>query len=171
MRPPLALAPLFALPLLLVAGRARAADPPAKEDSVQVTVAVILASADGTVDDRLKCVACEVHKLHPKLNGFHLGTTTTHCVSLGKSATFPLVDGQEASVTVKRCTEYPGRYCLEVKSKALVGEMTYSSVCGKYFPLVTGYKTKDNKDQLIIAFKVESCADKDRPKDKGKEKK
>ncbi|HKI37984.1 MAG TPA: hypothetical protein VKA46_39385 [Gemmataceae bacterium] len=158
MRPLRVLAPLFVA--LLFAGRCAAADPPA--DRVKVTVAVILANGDGKIDDKLKCVAAEVVKMHPKLTGFHLGTTSTLSVPLGGAEKFKLVDGQEASITVKRCTQCPGRFCLEIDSKALVGEMTYSSVCGKYFPLVTGYKTKDKGDQLIIAFKVESCAGKDK---------
>jgi hypothetical protein len=156
----LALAPLFVV--LLVAGRCAAGDPPAPEERVKVTVAVILANGDGKVDDKLKCVATEVGKMHPKLTGFHLGTTATRSVPLGGSEKFKLVDGQEASITVRRCKECPGRFCLEVDSKALVGEMAYSSVCGKYFPLVTGYKTKDHGDQLIIAFKVESCTGKEK---------
>jgi hypothetical protein len=156
MRPRLALALLLgALPF--AAGRGPAADPPAPEKSVKVTVAVILANGDGKVDDKLKCVADELRKMHPKLTGFHVGPTTTLPVTLGGSEKFKLVDGQEASITVKHCKDCPARFCLEIQSKALVGEMVYTSVCGKYFPLVTDYKTKDHGDQLIIAFKVESC--------------
>ncbi len=156
MRPLAVLVPLFvALPF--VAGRCAAGDPPAPEEHVKVTVAVILANGDGKVDDKLKCVAGEVFKMHPKLTGYHLGTTTTLPIALGGSEKFKLVDGQEASIKVKRCKERPGRFCLEIQSKALVGEMAYTSVCGKYFPLVTEYKTKDHGDRLIIAFKVESC--------------
>jgi hypothetical protein len=163
MRPQAVFVPLFVS--LLLAGDRSAAAPPAPEESVKVTVAVILANGDGKVDGRLKCVAAEVSKMHPRLTGYHLGTTTTHSIPLDGSETFKLVDGQEATVKVKRCKDCPARYCLEIQSKALVGEMAYTSVCGKYFPLVTGYKTKD-RDQLIIAFKVESCG-----KEKDKEKK
>jgi hypothetical protein len=165
MRPLLALALSFvALPL--VGGRSATADQPAPEERVKITVAVILANEDGKVDEKLKGVACEVRKMHPKLTGFHVGRTTTLPVALGGSEKFKLVDGQEAAITVKRCTDCPGRFCLEIQSKALVGEMAYTSVCGKYFPLVTDYKTKGNGEQLIIAFKVEHCTAKD--KEKGK---
>jgi hypothetical protein len=155
-----ALAPL--LIVLPLAGRCAAADPP--EPRVKVTVAVILANADGKVDDKLKCVAAEVRKMHPKLTGFHVGPTTSQPIVLGGSEKFKLVDGQEASITVKRCTECPGRYCLAIHSEALVGEMVYSSVCGKYLPLVTDYKTKGKGDQLIIVFKVEACDGKEKKK-------
>jgi hypothetical protein len=161
MRPSAALVPL-SVALLFAAGRCAAADPPEKE--VKVTVVVILANANGKVDERLKCVAAEVQKMHPKLTGFSLGNTTTHPIPLDGSQTFKLVDGQEATIKVNRCKDCPGRFCLEIQSKTLVGEMTYNSVCGKYFPLVTDYKTKDKGDRLIIGFKVESC-------DKEKEKK
>ncbi len=154
MRPSALLVPLFAV-VLLPAGRCAAAEPP--EDGVKVTVVVILANRDGKVDDKLKCVAGEVQKMHPKLTGFHLGKTTTLPIAPGATEKFKLVDGQEASIKVKPCKECPGRFCLEVTSNALVSEMTYTSVCGKYFPLVTDYKTKDKGDRLIIAFKVESC--------------
>ena len=153
MRPIAVFAALF-VALALAAGHCAAADP---EKGVKVTVAVILANADGKVNDKLKCVATEVQKMHPKLTGFHLGNTTTLPIPLGGSEKFKLIDGQEASIKVKRCKDCPGRFCLEIQSKALVGEMAYTSVCGKYFPLVTDYKTKDRGDQLIIAFKVESC--------------
>lgn len=164
MRCLLALAPL-SVALLFVGGHC-AADPPAPEERVKVTVAAILANGDGKVDDKLKCVAEEVRKSHPKLTGFHVGPTATRPVPLGGSEKFKLVDGQEVSVHVKPCADCPGRFCLEVQSQALIGEMVYTSVCGKYFPLVTDYKTKRHGDRLILAFKVESCAAKDKAKDK-----
>ena len=136
------------------------ADPPAPEEGVKVTVAAVLANGDGKVDNKLKCVAEAVRKTHPELTGFQVGPMKTLSIPLGGSEKVKLVDGQEASVAVKRCKECPERFCVEVTSKALVGEMTYTSVCGKYFPLVTGYKTKDRGDRLIIAFKV--CAEKDK---------
>jgi len=154
MRPLLALALVF-VPLFV--GRCNGADPPAPEERVKITVAAILANGDGKVDDKVKDVACQVRKMHPKLTGFHVGPTTTLPVALGGSEKFKLVDGQEASITVKRCADCASRFCLEVKSQTLVGEMAYTSVCGKYFPLVTDYKTKKDGDQLIIVFKVESC--------------
>ncbi len=159
MRHVLALAP-FLMPLL-VARPCLAADPP--EERVKVTVAAILACGDGKVDPKLKCVAEQVRKTHPELTGFQVGQSTTHSIGLGGTEKFKLVDDQEASVLVKRCKDCPERFCLEVRSKALVGGMTYTSVCGKYFPLFTGYKTKAGQ-QLIIVVKVEACDGKDKKK-------
>jgi hypothetical protein len=162
---PLAHAPFF---FALLFGHCCAADPPAQEESVRVTVAAVFANGGGKVDEKLKCVAEAVRKTHPELTGFQVGQSTSLSIALGASEKFKLVDGQEASIAVKRCKECPERFCVEVTSKALVGEMTYTSVCGKYFPLVTGYKTKDKGDQLIILFKVESCPDKDKKEKKEK---
>src|SRR5690348_17652242 len=97
MRPSALLVPLF-IALLLPAGRCAAAPP---DEGVKVTVAVILANRDGKVDDKLKCVATEVQRTHPKLTGFHLGPATTETIPLGGSEKFKLVDGQEATVKVK----------------------------------------------------------------------
>ena len=144
------------------------ADPPAPEDGVKVIVATVLANGDGKVDDRLTCVAEAVRKKHPALTGFHVGEQKRLSIPLGGTEKVKLVDGQEASITVKRCKECPERFCVEVTSKALVGEMTYTSVCGKYFPLVTGYKTKHKGDQLILLFKVEPCDGKDNKEKKEK---
>jgi hypothetical protein len=159
MRHALALAPIL-VPLLL-ARTSTAADPP--EERVKVTVAAILASRDGKVDPKLKCVAEQVRKNHPELTGFQVGQSTTHSLALGGTEKFKLVDGQEAAVLVKRCKDCPERFCLEIKSKTLVGEMTYTSVCGKYFPLFTGYKTKEGQ-QLLIVVKVEACDGRDKKK-------
>lgn len=157
-------APLFVLPLLLAPGRSPAADPPPQE--VRVTVVAILASEGGKdVEEKLRCVADVAQKMNPKLTGFRVGPSTTKPITLGGSEKFKLVDDQEVTISVKCCTEKPGRYCLDVKSPEVMGGMVYSSVCGKYFPIVTQYKTKKN-DQLIIAFKVETCAGKDKDKEK-----
>jgi len=37
-----------------------------------------------------------------------------------------------------------------------LGEITYSTTCEKFFPIVTRYVTKD-KERLIIAIMVEPC--------------
>jgi hypothetical protein len=110
-----------------------------------------------------------VRKTHPELTGFHVGPSKLVTIPLGGSEKVTLVDGQEAAIAVKRCKECPDRLCVEVTSKALVGEMTYTSVCGKYFPLVTNYKTKDKGEQLIILFKVETGADKGKKDKKEKD--
>jgi len=161
MRPSLLIALLLGC-LMFAAGPVAAGDPP--PDHVKITVAVILANGDGKVDEHVKCVAREVRKSHPKLTGYHVGPTLIESVPLDGSKTFKLVDGQEAKIRVKRCADCPGRFCLVIESSALFGEMAYDSVCGKYFPLVTGYKTKDHGDQVILAFKVESCAGKEKDK-------
>jgi hypothetical protein len=37
-----------------------------------------------------------------------------------------------------------------------VGEITYSTICGKCFPIVTRFQTKD-RERLIVAVMVRPC--------------
>jgi hypothetical protein len=149
--------PLLAA-LLLAGARSPACGPDKDNGRVNVTVVVVLAnSRDKKVDDRLTCLAREIRKKHKDLTGFSIGEMGTKPLGLGDSASFPLVEGQEADVTVKRCTENPERFCLKVRSPGLVGEITYSSVCGKYFPIDTNTTTKKDGDRVFLAIMVEPC--------------
>ena len=38
----------------------------------------------------------------------------------------------------------------------LLGEITYETCCGKFLPVITRYRTKDNQ-LLIIAVRVQMC--------------
>ena len=38
----------------------------------------------------------------------------------------------------------------------LQGEIQYTTCCGKFFPIVTRYQTKD-KEVLILAIRVQPC--------------
>jgi hypothetical protein len=46
-----------------------------------------------------------------------------------------------------------------------MGEITYSCCCGKYFPIITRYQTKDN-ERLIIAIGVHCCDKEKKPIEK-----
>jgi hypothetical protein len=125
---------------------------------VTVTVVTILAtSKNNKVDPKLTCIAREVQKKDRTLTGFRIGPNTSKSMPLGEAETFPLVEDQEAAVTVTRCTENPDRFCLKIKSPTLVGYIVYSSVCGKYMPIDTGYVTKKKQDRVFLAIMVESC--------------
>ncbi len=148
----------FALALLLsAAGLVPACGDP-EPARVEVTVVVVLAhDRDEKVAPKLDCLAKEIRKNNPKLTGFRLGQVTCKSVPLDGSETFPLADGREAAVHVKRCGERPERFCLEVKSPSLVGAITYSAACGKYMPFDTGCVTKKDKDRIFLAVMVEAC--------------
>jgi hypothetical protein len=38
----------------------------------------------------------------------------------------------------------------------MMGEVEYTTCCGKFFPIITRYQTKD-KERLIIAIRVQPC--------------
>jgi hypothetical protein len=130
---------------------------PAREEGVKLSVVAILASEDSTkVDPRLKCIARELQKMNPKLTGFRIATMTYKTVKVGADAPFDLVDDQSVSVTVERGTDKDHRVQLKVGPPLLTGEVTYDTVCGKYLPIITRYRTKNN-EQLILAIRVQPC--------------
>jgi hypothetical protein len=130
------------------------------EDSVKVTVVTILASTDkdAKVDKKLTEVAAVVQQQYPELVGFRFGPQTCKPVEIGKEETFDLVDDVKAIVVVQQGYDKKGRIGLKVKPPQL-SEITYSTCCHKYFPLVTPYETKDKKERLIVAVMVCPCKD------------
>jgi hypothetical protein len=128
------------------------------EEKVNVTLIVILATdKNQKVDPKLGAIAQAVKKLDTSLTGFRLGTTTCETMTVGTKKKFPLVEEQEALVEAKHCDADPKRVCLKVKVPAM-GSITYTSCCGKFFPFLTGYRTKA-RERVIIAVMVESCKD------------
>lgn len=131
------------------------------EGEVKVTVVAILATDRNTdVDPKVKCVADEVQKLegHKNLTGFRQAHMINQGVAIGKPFTFnlgPAAEKQQVVVTVLESADAEGKVRLIVKPPTL-GNITYSTACGKCLPIVTRYKTKDN-DLLIIAVSVKPC--------------
>lgn len=129
-------------------------------EEVKITVVAILATDQNTkICPTLESLAAEVRKKRPHLTGFCQAVQTCKSVAVGKEDTFGLVERQIANVTVCHGANEKNRVCLRVKSPG-VGEITYTAACGKFFPIVTGYQTK-NKDTLIIAIRVETCNSKE----------
>ena len=127
-----------------------------KPKKVKVSVVVILASEKGgKIDKKLECIAKEVQKMHPKLTNFELGNMGCQSLDLRKLGQFDLVENQTADVTILETADKMGRVCLKVAPPEM-GEITYSTPCGKFLPILTPYRTK--KDQLlIIAIRVQPC--------------
>lgn len=141
---------------LLAAAPAALAQQPKEEPRVQVTVLAILATdKNKTVDPQLKCVAQKVQKMEPDLTGFRIARTSTRSIEVSKASKFMLVEGVPVSVTVEQGPDKDNRVGLTIKPPQL-GEICYLSCCGKFFPIVTRYQTKD-KERLIIAIMVEPC--------------
>lgn len=129
-----------------------------RAENVRITVLAILASdKSDTIDVKLKEIAERVRKQQPKLTGFRLGQTNCSSVPVGSEEMFQLVEDQIAKVTVHTGAKND-KVRLTVKAPKL-GQLTYATRCDKYFPIVTGYKTK-NRERLIIAIMVERCKDK-----------
>jgi hypothetical protein len=151
---PLPLAAVLAF-LLALAPVARASE------EVDVTVVAILATTDkgAKVQPEVAAIAKPVQKKYPDLTGFRLAQMTCQTLTVGKAQTFALVDKEVAMVTVEEPADKHDRVCLRVKPPE-VKEITYTSCCGKFFPIVTRYRTKDKQEQLIIAVMVSTCKEK-----------
>jgi hypothetical protein len=145
----LGLGSIFCLSL----GGAGLACPQAK---VKVTLVVILATEEGnTVDKRLKNIAEEIQKLNPNLKSFHLRTMTDHSLTPGEKTDLPLVEKQKAVVLVKHGADKDNKVSLAITPPGQ-DEIVYSTVCGKFLPIVTRYHTK-KKERLILAVRVQPC--------------
>lgn len=127
-----------------------------KPANVKVTVVVILASEEGTtVDKRLTHIAAEIKKLKPELKSFELKSMIDRSVPPGDKVRFDLVDDQKVLIVVKHGADDSNKVGLAVTAPNQ-GEIVYSTVCGKFLPIVTRYETK-MKRRLILAIRVQPC--------------
>src|SRR5262245_37329447 len=153
----------LALALLVLV--ALAAPIRAEDEKIEIRVVAVLATGDNNkVDDRLKGLAPEVQKTHPNLTGFSVESQNKKSMKIGETASFPLVDNVEVTVTLKGRDDN-GCVSILVKPPTL-GEIKYSCCCGKYVPFITRHETKDKK-QLVVAVMVQPCKKKE-PKPKPK---
>lgn len=136
------------------------------EGPVRVSVLSILASeSHDKVDPKLDCIAREVKKAEPKLTGFRLAKVTCKSLAVGAKESFELAAGQNAVVTIDRWTskekekekgkDKEERVQLKIVPP-LLGEITYTSTCGKFLPILTRFRTADN-ERLILAVRVQHC--------------
>ena len=142
--------------LLLALVPARSADACDPDGKIKVTLVVILASeTPGPIDPRLKAIAEEVQKLNPNLKSFQLKTMTCKSLQPDEKVAFPLIDEKTAQVVVKHGADKDNKVALSITPPDQ-GEITYSTVCGKFLPIVTRCQTKC-KERLIIAVRVQPC--------------
>jgi hypothetical protein len=118
--------------------------PAKKQDQkVKVTVVVILANDRCSfVDPRLKLIAAEAKSQHPQFTGFHLVSMTQLTVGVNETVKFQCVEDSCIEVMVRKCTDEENKVCLSV-TPPLQEELTYRTVCGKFLPIMTRYKTKE----------------------------
>src|SRR5262245_15307265 len=101
----LALPPLL---LLLCAGIVIACEEKKAKDTrkVRVSLVIILASESETkVDKKVKGIADEVRKIHPKLKGFKMKDLQCKSVPIGTANKFELIDGQSTTITIQKAAD------------------------------------------------------------------
>jgi len=150
---------LFAASAVSLLGSTLAADDPPPMREVKVSVVAILASEqDNKIDPRLEAIAKEIQKHHPQLKGFRMGKMTDKKVPVrGGSESFELVADQKADITVLKTADRNDKVQLKITPPTL-GEITYTTTCGKFFPIMTRYQTSNN-ESLIVAVRVQPCKD------------
>ena len=127
-----------------------------KPKKVRVSVIVVLASEkDPTTDKKLECIARETRKLHPKLMGFKSVSLSCKSLEVNAAEKFDLVEDEQASITVLRAADKKDRVRLKV-GPPLMDEITYSTPCGKFLPILTPYRNK-NGEYVLIAVRVQPC--------------
>lgn len=147
---------LLLLGLLLVASAVPVRGDDDKPRKVRVTLVVILASEkDRSTDKKLESIAAEVRKAHPRLKGFKMLNLSNKSLAVGEADKFDLVEDQQACITVLRTADKFDRVRLKV-GPPMMGEITYSTPCGKFLPILTPYRTKNN-EHVLIAVRVQPC--------------
>lgn len=130
---------------------------PDEKDPVKIKLVVILASDKGNnIDKRLKHVAAEIQKLHPHLKSFAWHSQELRELKPNEKVALQCVDDQKAEITVKHGANKENRVSLAVKPPTM-SQLEYQTVCGKFLPIVTPYKTKKKGETLILAISVEPC--------------
>jgi len=148
---------LFAASAVSLLGKTLAADdvPPMREVKVSV-VAILASEQDNKIDPRLQGIAREIQRHHPQLKGFRMAKMTSKSVPVrGATESFELVADQKADITVLKTADKNDKVQLKITPPTL-GEITYTTTCGKFFPIVTRYQTSNN-ESLIIAIRVQPC--------------
>jgi len=133
-------------------------------------VAILVSDRHKTIDPKLASIADEVRKRDPSfqnMTGWKIERTTSKNLSLDKKESFPLVGDVAAEITIQSKEDKDKKTKVTVKCPHC-GEVTYSTVSDKYFPVVTRYQTDQNKERLIFAVMVKPLPPKDSDKEKDK---
>jgi hypothetical protein len=130
-----------------------------EKEPVEVAVIAILATdRNDKVDPKLACIAREVRRSHKELKGFQLATMTRRSLAVGEKSVFKLVDKSEVGVIVQQGADEKNRVQVKLAPPGM-GEITYDTCCGKFLPIVTPFRTKNN-ELLIVAVCVRPCHEK-----------
>jgi len=146
-----------------IALAAAAAGPARAEDAGVYVVTVLASDRHKNVDPRVAGIAEEVKKKDPSLTGFRVEKAAKLEVPLNQKKAFDLVGDVKAEVTVLSRDDKDNKARLTVKCPHF-GEVTYTTVMDKYFPVLTRYQTEKDKERLIFAVMVKPLAAKDKEK-------
>jgi hypothetical protein len=135
------------------------------EDAGVYVVTVLASDRHKNVDPRVAGIADEVKKKDPSLTGFRVEKAAKLDVPLNQKKAFDLVGDVKAEITVLSCDDKDKKARLTVKCPHF-GEVTYTTVTEKYFPVLTRYQTEKDKERLIFAVMVKPVSAKDKEKEK-----
>ncbi len=128
----------------------------AGDDNVRVSVVAVLATdKNDKIDPKLECLAKEVQKRDPKLTGFRIAKMTTKSLALGGKDDFDLCAEQCLHVVVEKKGDEEGRFKMKITPPRM-GDITYTTTCGKFFPIMTPFRNKDD-ELLIIGVRILPC--------------
>jgi hypothetical protein len=134
----------------------------AQSGNIKVTVIAIVATdKNAEISKELADIAPELQKKEPKLTGFTLERATCKSMKIGDKDSFHLVDKE--FVEVKLRVKNDNHVSLTIKPPTM-GEVDYTTCCGKFFPMFTSYRTKEKGELLIVAVMVKPCMKNNPPK-------
>jgi hypothetical protein len=129
-----------------------------RADDFEVTVVAILASdRHKEIEPKLKPLAEEIRKKDDSLTGWKVARQSKETLHLNEKHSFRLIDDISADVTIvareDKDKEKDKRIRVNVKSPHS-GEIIYSTVPDKFFPVLTRYQTDKDKERLVYAVMV-----------------
>jgi hypothetical protein len=125
-------------------------------DNVRVSVVAVLATdKNDKVDPKIDCIAKEAQKHDPKLTGFRIAHMTTKPLTIGGKDDFELCAEQCLHVVVEKKGDEEGRFQMRITPPQM-GDITYTTTCGKFFPVMTPYRNKAG-ELLIIGVRIQPC--------------
>lgn len=134
---------------------------PAWADEFRVTVVSVLASDRHTnIDAKLAALAEEVRKRDQSLTGFRIERSTVETIPAQQKKAFPLVGDLTTDVTVVSFDAKEKKVKVTIKGPT-TGDITYTTVPDKFFPVLTRHQTEKEKERLVFAVMVRPVPAKD----------
>jgi hypothetical protein len=127
-------------------------------------IAILASDRHQNIEPKLKPLADEIRKKEPTLTGWKIARQSKETLHLNQKQSFKLVDDISADVTVlareDKEKDKDKKIRMNVKAPH-AGEITYSTIPDKFFPILTRYQTEKDKDRLVYAVMVKLLPAKD----------